>query len=214
VAMGFADVIEESPVAASAFNATLYNKVLCAMAKKLKNEDINMEDEIKPVNQEPEEIKDVTIAPDSKTDDVDPEAKAEVCPNCGKEVKAMEDDKAEEMPKADEPIVYEKKEEYDARAEFKSFVDAFGPDRAANYFSAGYSMDEAKASYLVELEKENAELKARMASETVKPVASKPSDASDVPVMFTRDQIRRMSAEDYRKNRNEINKAQAEGRIK
>jgi hypothetical protein len=214
VAMGFADVIEESPAAASAFNATLYNKVLCAVAKKLKNEDINMEDEIKPVNQEPEEIKDVTIAPDSKTDDVDPEAKAEVCPNCGKEVVAMEDDKAEEMPKADEPIVYEKKEDYDARAEFKSFVDAFGPDRAANYFSAGYSMDEAKASYLVELEKENAELKARMASETVKPVASKPSDASDVPVMFTRDQIRRMSAEDYRKNRNEINKAQAEGRIK
>jgi ATP-dependent Clp endopeptidase proteolytic subunit ClpP len=217
VAMGFADVIEESPVAASAFNATLYNKVLCAVAKKLKNEDINMVDEIKPVNQEPEEIKDVTIAPDSKTDDVDPEAKAEVCPNCGKEVVAMEDDKedkAEEMPKADEPIVYEKKEEYDARAEFKSFVDAFGPDRAANYFSAGYSMDEAKASYLVELEKENAELKARMASETVKPVASKPSDASDVPVMFTRDQIRRMSGEEYRKNRNAINKAQAEGRIK
>jgi ATP-dependent Clp endopeptidase proteolytic subunit ClpP len=219
VALGFADMIEDAPAVASAYNATLYNKVLCAMAKKMKTEEMHMDAEIKPVNQEPEEVKDVELTPDSKTDDVDTEAKAETCPNCGKEVVAMEDDKeeemkAEEMPKADEPIVYEKKEEYDARAEFKSFVDSFGPERAANYFSAGYSMVEAKAAYLGELEKENADLKARVASETVKPVASKPSDASDSPTTFTREQVRRMSAEDYRKNRSAINKAQAEGRIK
>jgi hypothetical protein len=218
VALGFADVIEDAPVAQSAYNATLYNKVLCAMAKKLKHEDMNMAEDTKPKDQEPEEVEGVEIAPDSKTDEVDPEAKAEICPNCGKELaKEKEDDeemKAEEMPKEDEPVAEEKKEEYDARAEFKRFVDAFGADRAGSYFAAGYSFDEAKAAYLGELEKENAELKARMASETVKPVASKPSDASDVPVMFTRDQIRRMSAEEYRKNRNEINKAQAEGRIK
>jgi ATP-dependent Clp endopeptidase proteolytic subunit ClpP len=218
VALGFADVIEDAPAVASAYNATLYNKVLCAMAKKLKHEDMNMAEEINPKDQEPEEVEGVEIAPDSKTDEVDPEAKAETCPNCGKKIaKEKEDEemKAEKMPDEDEPVAEEKKEEeYDARAEFKRFVDAFGADRAGSYFAAGYSIDEAKAAYLGELEKENAELKSRMASETVKPVASKPSDASDVPVMFTRDQIRRMSAEEYRKNRNEINKAQAEGRIK
>jgi hypothetical protein len=218
VALGFADMIEDAPAVASAYNATLYNKVLCAMAKKLKHEDMNMAEEIKPKDQEPEEVKDVELAPDSKTEEVDPEAKAEICPNCGKELaKEKEDDemKAEEMPKEDEPVAEEKKEEqYDARAEFKSFVDSFGPERAANYFSAGYSMVEAKAAYLGELEKENADLKSRVASETVKPVASKPSDASDSPTTFTREQVRRMSAEDYRKNRSAINKAQAEGRIK
>lgn len=135
------------------------------------------------------------------------------------EVKPEASVEPEQVEQAEEaaPEVIEDQPEVvvDARAEFKEFVNSFGPDRAANYFAAGLSMDEAKAAYMDELVKENADLKAKLANtETVKPVASKPSDDSDVPVTFTREQIRRMSAEDYRKHRNEINKAQAEGRIK
>ena len=128
---------------------------------------------------------------------------------------SVEPEQIEQVEEAAPEVEEQPEVVVDARAEFKEFVAAFGPDRAANYFAAGFSMEAAKAAYMDELVKENADLKAKLASsETVKPVASKPSDDSDVPVTFTREQIRRMSAEDYRKHRNEINKAQAEGRIK
>lgn len=216
VEMKFADEIEEVQAESFASNRVLYNRVLCAMAKKMKHGDQNMAEEITPKDQEPEATE-AEITPDSKTDDV--ESKANACPHCGKDLaEEMPDEevKDEEMPKEDEPVAEEKEEEqFDARAEFKKFVDAFGTDRAGGYFAAGLSFDDAKAAYVAELAKENAELKAKLsAGESVKPVASKPSDASDVPVMFTRDQIRRMTPEEYRKNRDAINKAQAEGRIK
>lgn len=223
VAMKFADEIEQVESVGFSYNAALYNKVLVAMSKKLKSES-TMAEENKPVNQEPVEQKPAEVTPDSKTDVVNPDAKAEICPNCGKDVATMtqeEKKKEEEMvPVAAIPSEEVKPEDkveevVDARAEFKEFVASFGADRAAKYYGAGLSMADAKAAYLVELEKENAELKSKMSSSAkVAPVAVTPSDKSDAPVMFTREQIRRMSGDEYRKLRNEINKAQIEGRIK
>ena len=176
----------------------------------MSNEPKNEELEEKAAEEQPETQAEYTKEKENST-----------CPHCGKDLaesdeEEMNQESEEEAVNTEhEEMVDEEEQKPDARAEFKEFVNAFGPDRAANYFAAGFSMEAAKAAYMDELVKENADLKAKLASsETVKPVASKPSDDSDVPVTFTREQIRRMSAEDYRKHRNEINKAQAEGRIK
>jgi ATP-dependent protease ClpP protease subunit/glutaredoxin len=218
VELGFADEIESAdrPDEARAYAATMFNRVLMSMARKLNKENTDMTDD---KDQEPVETKeDDVVTPDSRTDEVDVEAEASVCPHCGKTLAADEEDepKAEEMPEEEKPEAEEDdKEKYNARAEFKNFVNAFGPDRAANYFAAGLSMAEAKAKYSDELVKENADLRSRLESaEIVKPVGSKPSDQSESPATFTREQIRKMSAEEYRRNRNAINKAQSEGRIK
>jgi ATP-dependent protease ClpP protease subunit len=203
VAMGFADEMDAIKEPEMAFNSTMYNKVVSAMARKIKNGEANMSDEAPVVEEEV-----APVAAEVATEEVP--VVEEVKPEASVEPERVEH--AEEVaPKVeDQPEVV-----VDARAEFKEFVNAFGPDRAANYFAAGFSMADAKAAHMDELVKENADLKAKLANtETVKPVASKPNDDSDVPLTFTRDQIRRMSAEDYRKNREAINKAQAEGRIK
>ena len=203
VAMGFATEMDSIKEPEMAFNSTMYNKVVSAMARKIKNGEANMSDEAPVVEEEVAPVaEEVATEEVPVVEEVKPEASVEP-----EQVEQVEE-AAPEVEEQPEVVV-------DARAEFKEFVAAFGPDRAANYFAAGFSMEAAKAAYMDELVKENADLKAKLASsETVKPVASKPSDDSDVPVTFTREQIRRMSAEDYRKHRNEINKAQAEGRIK
>jgi ATP-dependent protease ClpP protease subunit len=204
VSMGFADEMDSIKEPEMAFNSTMYNKVVSAMARKIKHEEVNMSEKT------PEVIEEVApVAEELATEEVP--VVEEVNPEASVEPEQVE--QAEEA--APEVIEDQPEVVVDARAEFKEFVNAFGPDRAANYFAAGLSMEAAKAAYMDELVKENADLKAKLANtETVKPVASKPSDDSDVPVTFTREQIRRMSAEDYRKNREAINKAQAEGRIK
>ena len=163
-------------------------------------------------NQEPVETKDDdVVTPDGKTDDVEVDAKASTCPHCGKDLAA--DDEPE--PKEDQPVDEPKEDKPDDRAEFQNFVNAFGSVRAANYYASRLSLDEAKAKYADELVKENADLRSRLeSSEIVKPVDAKPSDRSESSAPFTREQIRRMTPDEYRRNREAINKAQAEGRIK
>jgi len=47
----------------------------------------------------------------------------------------------------------------DVRAEFKLMVETFGEAKAAKYFSKGVSMEEAKASFISELQAENGQLR-------------------------------------------------------
>lgn len=214
VEMKFADAMEEPMEKTMAYNAAMQNRIVKAMAKKLKHEDKAMVEEVKPVNQEPVEVAAEPITPDSKTDVVNPEAS--VCETCGKqlanEYKEDEEKMSEDMPKEDEPKA---EAVIDARAEFKNFVERFGQERAGRYFAAGLVFVDAEKAYLAEIEKENSELKAKLASmDVVKPVASKMDDSSDAPVSFTRSQIAKMSKEEYAKNKQLIYKAQAEGRIK
>lgn len=213
VEMKFADAMEEPMEKTMAYNAAMQHRIVKAMARKLKHEDKAMVEEVKPVNQEPVEVAAEPITPDSKTDVVNPEAS--VCEKCGKqlagEYKEDEEKMAEEMPKEEpkaEAVI-------DARAEFKNFVERFGQERAGRYFAAGLVFVDAEKAYLAEIEKENAELKAKLASvDVVKPVAARMNDASDVEPTFTRAQIAKMSKEEYAKNKHLIYKAQAEGRIK
>jgi ATP-dependent protease ClpP protease subunit len=212
VEMGFANSIDEIEQPEMAFNSSMYNKIVSAMARKLKTEENKMDE--KPVNQEPVEEEVAEVAPDTKTNEVDTEADNNVCPNCGKEL-AMEYE--EEKMEEDETYKSEETEEEvpNARAEFNQFVDAFGMERAAEYFAAGLSLVDAKAAYMDALIVENKDLKAKLSAvETVKPVASKVDDASDAPISFTRLQISKMSKEEYARNKQEILKAYAEGRIK
>lgn len=225
VELGFADEVIEKVEPQMAYNAVMQHRIVKAMARKLKHEDKNMADEVKPVdvpmNQEPVEVKTEAITPDSKTDIVNPSAA--ICPSCGKEMSEYTEEKKEEEMKSDvvvveapqQVVVAQVEEAVDVRAEFKMFVEKFGQDRAARYFAAGHSIVEAEKSYLSEIEKENAELRQKLASaEVVKPVAARPSDSSDAPMTFTRAQISKMSKEDYSRLKSEIIKASIEGRIK
>jgi ATP-dependent protease ClpP protease subunit len=73
----------------------------------------------------------------------------------------------------------------DARAEFKTFVDRFGSDRAARYFAEGLSFDDAQVAYLREIEAENAELKAKAQGSSVKPAPIKPTSSTGEPMNFS-----------------------------
>lgn len=200
VAMKFADAMEEPMEKAMAYNAAMQNRIVKAMAKKLKHEDKAMVEEVKP-----QDIVDVVaenITPESKPELVSSE------PVVLEEAQKQElKEEIKEEPKAEAVI--------DARAEFKNFVERFGQERAGRYFAAGLVFVDAEKAYLAEIEKENTELKAKLASvDLVKPVAARMDDSSDAPVTFTRAQIAKMSKEEYAKNKHLIYKAQAEGRIK
>lgn len=160
-----------------------------------------MADEIAPEVEVQEEVKAEGVevaAPEASVEEV-PEAQPEA-------VEQVEEQPAEEVAVEEVP---------NARAEFNEFVNAFGMERAAEYYAAGLSLDDAKAAYMDALIAENKQLKGKLAEvETVKPVAAKPDDASDAPVSFTRAQITKMSKDEYARNKQEILKAYAEGRIK
>lgn len=224
VALGFADSIYSEEEESMALNCAMHNRVVRAMAKKMKGEAMDEKtEEIKdqPVDEavvavdsadvSDQELSEQEAAQQEETVEADAEPVEDAQPVEEEAVDAPVDDA--QPVEVEEPVA-ENKEQIDARAEFKKFVDAFGADRAGVYYADGLDFGAAQARYVGEIKAENEDLKKRLkASDSVKPVDSMPRDEVAEP-MFTREQIAKMSAEEYRMNRDKINKAQAEGRIK
>lgn len=67
-----------------------------------------------------------------------------------------------------------------ARDEFKSFVAAFGNDKAAEYFAAGLSLSDATTKYLAAIRAENEGLKAEKNELTKRLTASRPGESKAI----------------------------------
>lgn len=172
VAMGFANEMDAIKEPEMAFNSTMYNKVVSAMARKIKNGEANMSDEAPVVEEEV-----APVAEQVATEEVPvvEEAKPEA---------SVEPEQVEQAEEAAPEVEEQPEVVVDARAEFKEFVNAFGPDRAANYFSAGLSMADAKAAYMDELIAENADLKAKLATGNVAPSPATVKVSDPLPALW------------------------------
>lgn len=168
VAKGFADEVESPVEMAAKFDMTLYKHIPVNVATQFAGDSQGVDDMIEKIKDEAvEEVADVTEeateeatdAVESPVDEIADEAEQV---EAADEVKDEQPESVEEPEEPDaEPVVAE--ETPDARAEFSRFVDRFGNDRAAEYYQAGLSFDEAERRYLDELIEENADLKAKLA---------------------------------------------------
>ena len=188
-ASNLCDVVLGAHAIAASYNPKLYKDIPCEIAAMLRPEEPAMDEQpIEPVVQPSVEPVASAVEP------VEPEA----------------------VPVA-APVIEPVAAIVDSRSEFKRFVERFGASLAAEYFASGKSYDEAEREYFAAIERENAELKAKAVQPVVAQEPSRPvafDGHSEAAKTFTRAQIKAMSSEEYKQNREAIISAERSGRIK
>lgn len=167
IALGFADALEDEPTTANAQNAVLYNRVLCAMARKIATQE-------KPKMEQPQAETPVEAAPVS-------EPVAEVAPVVEPVAEAIPVEIVPEAP----PVAPVADPLAVARAELARYTERFGAARAATYISEGVAFADSERRFTDELIAENAELKLKVsASSNAKPVVVKITEPKEKAKLF------------------------------